>query len=154
MGPERRGHDSLYPEVFERERDAADVGDRIQGTDLVKVTLVRLGAVDPGLGFREPPEGLVRPAACPAGRSAPSISPPRLSSACSRWGGAMTSTWAALISWRVVRDTAISIALPGIVFKPALTRSSLAPASSSAARSMSPRRRRCNRCIEASTRSR
>jgi hypothetical protein len=45
---------------------------------------------------------------------------------------------AALISCRAVREIAMSIALPGIVFKPDLTRFSSAPASSRAARSMSP----------------
>ena len=48
------------PRLLERERDAADLADRVDGADLVEVDALGVDAVDAPLGVREPPERLLR----------------------------------------------------------------------------------------------
>ncbi|CAB4734048.1 unannotated protein [freshwater metagenome] len=50
-------HDHRAAEVHEPRRDADDVGDRVEGADLVEVHVVRVRAVHGALGLGQPSEG-------------------------------------------------------------------------------------------------
>ena len=57
---QRRADEALDAEVLERERGAADVGERVDRAELVEVHLLRGDRVDGALGLGEAPEGLLR----------------------------------------------------------------------------------------------
>ena len=57
-----RALDAVDAELLERQRDAADVGQRVEAADLVEVHELGLAVVHAGLGLGQQPERLVRPA--------------------------------------------------------------------------------------------